>query len=193
MSEKVLIHALSSISATTWQPLTLNAGGGLNVGIIDSAGAGATIALPTDAFTTQGLIGYAGGMRFNGTNWDRERGNIEETILASAARTASVNSADFVNYNARGLHLILNVSALAATPSITVSIQGKDAISGTYYNILTSAAITTTGINILKLYPGISAIPSQSASDILPRTWRVAVTNADADSITYSVSAALVA
>lgn len=129
---------------------------------------------------------------FNETSFDAVRNNTEETILASAARTATVNSADFTNYNAKGLHVIVNVSALTATPSITPIIQGKDPISGTYYDILEGLPITTTGINILKVYPGISAFVNQSASDILPRTYRVRVTHADTDSITYSVAGALI-
>jgi len=129
---------------------------------------------------------------FNGTSFDAIRNNTEETILASAARTATVNSADFINYNAKGLHVILNISALAATPSIVPTIQGKDPISGEYYDILVGAAITTTGINILKIYPGIIATPNASASDILPRTYRVSVAHADSDSITYSISGVLI-
>lgn len=129
---------------------------------------------------------------FNETSFDAVRNNTEETILASAARTATVNSADFTNYNAKGLHVIVNVSALSATPSITPIIQGKDPISGTYYDILEGLPITTTGINILKVYPGISAVVNASASDILPRTYRVSMTHADTDSITYSVAGALI-
>ena len=124
--------------------------------------------------------------------WNPQHNNEELTLLASAARTADVNSADFTNYNAKGLHVILNVSALAATPSIVPFIQGKDPISGTYYDILEGLPITTTGINIIKVYPGISAVVNVSASDLLPRTYRVRVEHGDADSITYSVAGALV-
>lgn len=129
---------------------------------------------------------------FNGTAWDRTRGNTEETILASAARTVTLNSADFINYNAKGLHVIINVTALTAAPSIVPFIQGKDPISGTYYDILEGLPITTTGINIIKVYPGISAVVNVSASDLLPRTYRVRMVHANGNSITYSVAGALV-
>lgn len=152
--------------------------------------------ISSDALTAATLGGaltcQSIGHVFNETSFDRVRGNTEGTVLASAARTASVNSADLINYNSRGLHLIINVSALAATPSIIATIQGKCPISGTYYTILAGVAITTTGINIIKVYPGISAVVGASASDLLPRTWRVAMTHGDADSITYSVAFALV-
>lgn len=130
--------------------------------------------------------------RFNGTSWDRLRGNVDATILASAARTASVDSADQTNYNGKGLHLVIDVTAITATPSITVTIQGKDPLSGKYYTILAAAAITGVSTVILKVYPALTAAANLTASDILPRTWRVSVVNADADSITYSIGASLI-
>lgn len=124
---------------------------------------------------------------FNGTNWDRWRNNGEGTLLASAARTATTNSTDQVNYNWRGVHVIIDITAgsgLTITPSIT----GKDPISGTYYTLLAGTALTGTGITILKVYPGITAAANASASDILPRTWRFTMTAGDATSATYSVA-----
>ena len=139
-----------------------------------------------------GLVTLGTEYLYNGSTFDRKRANTEETILASAARTATTNSADFTNYNARGAHFIVDVSAIAATPSITVTIQGKDPISSNYYDILVSSALTATGTTILKVYPGIGQVANGAASDILPRTFRVSVAHADTDSITYSVGAALV-
>ena len=150
-------------------------------------------ALPvTGGGAVRGIGTLSWGYLFNGSTWDRERANTEETILASAARTATTNSADFTNFNARGGHFQINVTSITATPSITPTIQGKDPVSGTYYDILVGTAITTTGITILKVYPGILAIANGAASDILPRTYRVSVAHGDADSITYSVGASLV-
>ena len=112
------------------------------------------------------------------------------SILASAARTATQTSDDQRNARGRGIHLVIDVTAGAGF-SITPIIEGKDPVSGKYYTILTGAAITTTGTNVLKIYPGISANPNASANDILPKTWRVRVTHADATSVTYSVGANL--
>lgn len=148
-----------------------------------------------DAKTAANLVGIAvSGVPwlYNGTTFDRQRNNTEETILASAARTATTNSADFTNYNSKGAQFIVDVTAIAATPSITVNIQGKDPVSSNYYTLLTSVAISTVSTTILKVYPGIGAVANSAASDILPRTFRVSVTHADADSITYSIGAALV-
>jgi len=138
--------------------------------------------VPTSAFN----------MQFNGTQYERQRGNTQETFLASVARTVNTNSADFTNHNARGLHVIINVSAIVTAPSIIATIQGKDPVSGLYYDILQGLPITTVGINVIKIYPGTAAVVNTSANDILPRTYRISVAHANANSITYSVAGALV-
>jgi len=126
---------------------------------------------------------------FNGTNWDRQRNNHEVTVLASAARTASTSSADQTNYNARGVMVNVRVTAITDTPSVTAKIEGKDTASTSYFTILESAAIAATGLTTLTVYPGITAAANVSASHIVPRLWRITVTNADSDPITYSLSA----
>jgi hypothetical protein len=134
----------------------------------------------------------AAALEWNGATFDRKRGNVNATVLASAARTATNNSADLTNYDGRGLHLVIDVTAASATPSVTFTIQGKDELSGKYYTLLVSAAITGVGTTVLKVYPGLTAAANLVASDILPRTWRVLATHADADSITYSVGASVI-
>lgn len=114
------------------------------------------------------------------------------TVFASAARTETVNGSDNTNTSARGLHLVIDCTAVTATPSVVFTIQGKDAVSGKYYTILASAAITGTGTTVLRVFPGGTAAANLVANDLLPRTWRVIATHADTDSITYSVGASLV-
>lgn len=126
---------------------------------------------------------------FNNATWDRERGNYEETVLASAARTASINSADLVNYNARGIIVVIDATAITATPSIVATIKGKDTLSGKYNTILASAAITAVSTTVLKVGPALTAAANLVANDLLPRIWRVEIAAGDADSITYSIGA----
>jgi hypothetical protein len=128
---------------------------------------------------------------FNGSSYSRQRGNIESTVLSSSARTTTTNSSDQTNYNSRGVHVMINVSSIG-TGDITPKIQGKDPVSSTYYDVLVGSSITSNGITILKVYPGIAAVANQSANDILPRTWRVVVTANNANSVTYSAGASLV-
>jgi hypothetical protein len=113
--------------------------------------------------------------------------NSTYTALPLAARTASINSDDIQNFNAKGVHVIIDVTAVTATPSITVTLQGKDFASGKYYTILASAAITGTGTTVLKVFPGSAVSANSTANDIAPYIVRVSVANGDTDSITYSV------
>ena len=87
---------------------------------------------------------------------------------------------------------MIDVTAISATPSVTFTIQGKDDLSGKYYTILASAAITGTGTTVLRVYPGLTAAANLTANDVLPGTWRLITTHGDADSITYSVGASLI-
>jgi len=113
--------------------------------------------------------------------------NSAGTIFASAARTATVNGDDISNDDARGAIVVIDCTAVAATPSVVFTVQGKDPLSGKYYTILTSTAITATGTTVLRIYPGLTAAANVTVSDILPTVWRVIATHGDADSITYTV------
>ena len=117
------------------------------------------------------------------------------TLLASAARTATPTADSLTRNdpNALGVHVIVDVTASAATPSVVVTIEGQDPASGKWYALLTSAAFTgSTETRVLKVYPGITVAANLSAADVLPASWRVVLTHADADSITYSVGANII-
>jgi hypothetical protein len=115
--------------------------------------------------------------------------NQEATVFASAARTASSDSADQTNYYWRGVVLVIDVTAITASPSVVFTVQGKSTLGSDYYTILVSAAITATGQTVLRIYPGLTAAANLVASDVLPYKWRVSAAHGDADSITFSVSA----
>lgn len=115
--------------------------------------------------------------------------NQEVTVFSSAARTATSQSSDLTNYYWRGIVLTIDVTAVTATPSVVFTIQGKSTLGSDYYTILASAAITATGQTVLRVYPGLTASANLTVNDVLPAVWRVDATHADADSITFSVSA----
>lgn len=119
----------------------------------------------------------------------RSQDNAEISVFASAARTATHNSQDYINYGATGLALVIDVTAVTATPSVVFTIQGKDTLSGKYFTILDTAAITGTGTTRVRVHPGMTASANVVVKDAMPRVWRVLATHADADSITYSVGA----
>ena len=114
-----------------------------------------------------------------------ENKNVE--LLASLARTAST-SKEFQNINALGGHIVIDVTNVVSTGSITVKIQGKDAVSGKFYDILSSASIATTGTTVLKVYPGLGVTANVSANDILPVDLKLVVTAGDSNAVTYSVA-----
>jgi hypothetical protein len=118
--------------------------------------------------------------------------NREIVVFASEARVASVNSEEFDNYEGRGLILQIDVTAIAATPSVVPTIQGKDPASGKWYDILAGAALVAVATVELRVYPGLTAVANLVASDVLPKSWRLEMVHADADSITYSVGASVI-
>lgn len=140
--------------------------------------------------TTAPVISY-NALFSGGTTWLRAQANRNATMLASAARTATNSTSAQTNINHRGLHLAINVTS-AGTGSITVKVEGYDAVPADYYTVLEGTAITTTGKTVLKVYPGITASANAAACDVLPPTWRVTVTHNNANTITYSVVANLV-
>lgn len=117
--------------------------------------------------------------------------NQAVTVLASAVRSASLNSADLKNYAGRGVTLTVDVTAVPGTDTVTFTLQGKDPASGKYYTILASAAVSTTGTFQLRVYPGLTAAANLTASDVLPLDWRVAVSHSAGTNFTYSVGAQL--
>jgi hypothetical protein len=177
-----LVASTQGVIATTHDIAGADSASNTHGGLIDRNGT---------ANRSIGVNNYALNNNTSGT-WDRWRNNMDLTILASAARTATNQSSDITNYNGRGMHLVIDVTAASATPSVVFTIQGKDALSGKYYTILASSAITGTGTTVLKVHPGITAAANASVSDLLPRTWRIDATHADSDSITYSVGASVI-
>lgn len=116
--------------------------------------------------------------------------NYYKTLFESTARAvAQAYSITVEDPYAKAVHIIINVTSVTATPSVVPTIDGYDFTSGAWYNILTGNAITATGTTVLKISPEITASANASAKDILPREWRLQMTHADTDSITYSVGA----
>jgi hypothetical protein len=158
-----------------------------NAAIVDGASVSPVVAFDGNTLRTIAT----GGMTFNETNWDRQRGNAEYTLLASASRAATVQSADQTNYNGRRLLLIVNVSVVG-TGSITPSLQFKDPISGNYVTVWTAAAAIVTGTTFAYVFADGAAggtATEKLAFGLFARTWRLVITHNNANAITYSVSA----
>lgn len=118
--------------------------------------------------------------------------NIDGTLFASAARTATSSSADQTNDNGKGAQIVIDVTSVTSSPSVVFTVEGKDALSGKYYTLLTSAAITGTGTTRVTVYPGVTLAANVAVSQILPQHWRVTATHGNSDSITYTVGFSLI-
>jgi len=113
----------------------------------------------------------------------------ETIVYATLARTATPTAVNVVSQGRSHLHLVIDLTAITITPSVVPTIDALDTLSGKYYNLLTGVAITATGTTILKIGAGIGQLTNIAAADMLPGTFRVTMTHANANSMTYTVNA----
>ncbi len=137
-----------------------------------------------------GQLAYA---HTGGTVFDAWHNNLQAILLASAARTATTSTANQTNYNARGVHVYLKVTAASGTGGLSVRIveRNADGSAAAYLNAAPTA-VTAVGDYVYELYPGASGAGTnvpQRTSGALARTWYVEVTHGDASSYTYRVDA----
>lgn len=108
-------------------------------------------------------------------------------LLPLLARTATPTAYTMYARGATGLAVVVNATAVTSTPSVVVTIDGYNAATATWTNILTSAAIATISTVRLVIAPGIATVANVSLNSVIPDTIRVVCTHGNANSITYSV------
>lgn len=113
------------------------------------------------------------------------------TIYPSAARIATPSVSILRNTRNTGIQVIIDVTAVAATPEITIEVEARDQLTGKWYSLGSSAAISTVSTTVLRVEKG-NTVAANVASAAVPRVYRITSTHLDADSITYSVGANLV-
>lgn len=113
------------------------------------------------------------------------------SVLPSAARTATPDTVEILEFDSgvSGLALVVDSTAVTATGTLTVKIQGVDPVSGKTWDILTSTAISSVATTVLRVHPSIAAVANSAAADVLPPRVRILVTHGNAVSMTYSVTA----
>lgn len=104
--------------------------------------------------------------------------NVQELgtlITNTAAGAGTVNSADQTG-SLIAVSCTFTQSAHTGTPSTTFKIQGKDAATSLYYDLITSAAVTADATPT-SVAAGMSTgtVANVSAGFPVPRTWRVSV------------------
>jgi hypothetical protein len=110
------------------------------------------------------------------------------TLFASAARTATPTAAQFSN-KGQSLEVVIDVTAVTATPSVVFNLERQDQASSKWFLILASAAIVGVGTTVLKVSPHLTGAANSIAKDLASGNMRVRPVHGDADSITYSVGA----
>src|SRR5215211_2410294 len=118
------------------------------------------------------------------------RQSVVADLVATAAGT-TVNGNTMKNEFWRGLHLVIDITALGASATLTVTIEGYDPLSGKYYTILASAALAAVATTVLKVYPGLTAAANLAANDVIPSHFRVKAVTA-VQAVTAKISASLI-
>ena len=122
--------------------------------------------------------------------------NTQGTLLASALRSATTNTPQQTNYNARGVVVFLNVTANAGTsPTLSTVIRAYDPISGNTRALVTGGNVTGVGTYAFLVYPAAGTLDTQTGSNLpLPRTWDVnfVLGGSAGPSFTYSAAYAYI-
>jgi hypothetical protein len=168
------------------------------VGLYQS-GLQATVNAPSAdniAAATNSLFVVAAQTLYNGTSMDRQRNNVDVTLLASAARTTLQNSANITTYNCKGIIVTLDLTASGGAISLTPSINYIDPASGKAIPLLTGTTIAATGtftywVNENAL-ASVAAPFTKTAQADLGRVITINIAVGNANSQTYSVGYTLI-
>lgn len=190
------IRAFSRLSSDPWTPAVFSVAQGTagNFQVTADTEFAAAAALADGAANPTTASGGALASEFNGTTWDRQRGNTSVSVEASSAKTASGNSAAaLTNHSASGAILFVNVSAVSGTtPTLVVRAQMQDPVGSGWIDIPGAATASITGVSnvALAIYPGATVAANAAVSYPLPRVWRLAWTiTGTTPSFTFSVGA----
>jgi hypothetical protein len=119
---------------------------------------------------------------FNNSTWDRHRSNFSVVAHASGAETSSADSGTLTNYNAAGVMLQTEITAVSGgSPSMKQQIQAvPPSAGGDVIGIGESRALVGATTNILACYPGVTGLVFSAQNPTLidgvgmpvPRAWR---------------------
>jgi len=107
---------------------------------------------------------------------------IAESAARTATETFTVNDNNLSNGK-----FIVSITAGAGAATVTITIDGYDAASGTWYNILTSAALAANAVTTYTVGDITAAVANVSVLDFLPENFRVVATKNNGTAVTYSI------
>lgn len=103
---------------------------------------------------------------------------VNAMTLVGSSGLITVNGNDMDSPALNSAVIVIDITTLTGTaPTATFIFQGKDPVSGKYYNILTSAALAATGTTVIRVSPyGLTAGANTFALDFVPPVWRITCT-----------------
>lgn len=134
-------------------------------------------------------------MLFNGTTFDRQRSNQDFIALQKTNYEfppLQIESQTFVNYNSKGAIILFDASDKGAFDRLVVNVEGRELVSGQFYNILNTPVLIANFLYVLKIYPGLNPVPGFVSNDILPRFWRITVSHITVTPILYGATAQVI-
>lgn len=122
--------------------------------------------------------------------------NAELSLLSSSARTATTSSAqiDSSDLTYKGVKAVIDITSVSTSGSVSLVLEGYDETLGKYFTLISSAALTSSGITVVNVHPDLTAVTNKIAQDFLTDKWKATVTHTGFDgtnpaSVTYAVSA----
>lgn len=105
-------------------------------------------------------------MLFNGTTWDRARGNMVVTLDALTSKTASFNGATLVNFNARSAIFEIRATVWSGTGTFTAKLQQSIDGGTTWIDVpgAVTPAISAVGSTLLIIDRDMIAV----ANSVIP-------------------------
>lgn len=171
--------------------------------VIQAAGGTGTVVSGTGgndtlSQTATGQVSQSVQYLFNegGTVWERQRNNYQVTVIPSGTYISTATSTAQINYNAKGMALIIEVTTGSASGTIgTLQVQIPIGTAFmTIYTIVPGAI--TTGTSAVLVYPGAASAGNWSVAPVqgvIPRDWRLRVTHITTTStMSYNITASYI-
>lgn len=121
---------------------------------------------------------------------DETRRNQSFVVLPLLPRTGTDESVDLLNPDFVLLHVLIEITDGTAF-SIIPSVEAKSAATGAYYPILIGNPITETGMQVLKVGPGLQPRTKRVSQDFVPNVFRIKMEHEDSAEVTYAVTCTL--
>jgi hypothetical protein len=99
------------------------------------------------------------------------------------------------------LVIVIDFTKVGAAPSVVFTVQGVVYPAGDFtgvgtgtavtWTLIASAAVTSTGVTVLRVSDSMAAVTNQVGQDIVPDRIRVFCDHSNTDACTYSVTAVI--